>query len=225
MSLLDDDVGGGPCHIDRSPAGLVSSRPLAPQGRSVLSDSVSPISAIPPRGATQVESQRYSFGYPPGRCPGLVQCYRGRHGRDAIRIEHHHGRTRGFRFSFSFLRRERGSASVEPVRIWPSFTWSTATAQPSYQSLRHIQSLRDGLFETWTRWLIQPLGWAFLRNACSCLHWKHGGSTTMGGPTHPLTYKLRHSKDIQRTLSALTPSFSPLAIIWVTTPYEEQAWG
>ncbi|EJK58849.1 hypothetical protein THAOC_20992 [Thalassiosira oceanica] len=115
MSLLDDDVGGGPCHIDRNPSGLVSSRPLAPQGRSVLSDSVSPISAIPPRGATQVESQRYnSFGYPPGRCPGLVQCYRGRHGRDAIRIEHHHGRTRGFRFSFSFLRRGRGSASVEP---------------------------------------------------------------------------------------------------------------
>jgi len=146
MSLLDDDVGGGPCHIDRSPAGLVSSRPLAPQGRSVLSDFVSPISAIPPRGATQVESQRYSFGYPPGRCPGLVKCYRGRHGRDAIRIEHHHGRTRGFRFPFSFLRRERGSASVEPVRIWPSFTWSTATAQPSYQSLpSHTVSPRRSL--------------------------------------------------------------------------------
>ena len=100
---------------------------------------------------------------------------------------------------------------------------TTELAKPT--AYRHIQSLRDGLFETWTRWLIQPLGWAFLRNACSCLHWKHGGSTTMGGPTHPLTYKLRHSKDIQRTLSALTPSFSPLAIIWVTTPYEEQAWG
>ena len=69
MSLLDNDVGGGPCHIDRNPAGLVSSRPLAPQGQSVLSDSVSPISAIPPRGATQVESQRYSFGYSPDRCP------------------------------------------------------------------------------------------------------------------------------------------------------------
>ena len=149
MSLLDDDVGGGPCHIDRSPAGLVSSGPLAPQGRSVLSDSVSPISAIPPRGATQatqVESQRYSFGYPPGRCPGLVKCYRGRHGRDAIRIEHHHGRTRGFRFSFSFLRRERGSASVEPVMIRPSFTWSTATAQPSYQRLpSHTVSPRRSL--------------------------------------------------------------------------------
>ena len=223
MSSHDDDVGGGPCHIDRSPAGLVSSRPLAPQGRSVLSDSVSPISAIPPRGAAQVESQRYSFGYPPGRCPGLVKCYRGRHGRDAIRIEHHHGRTRGFRFLFLFygvnvgLRQSNLSGSGHPSH---GLQLQDNRAIKAY---RHIQSLRDGLFETWTRWLIQPLGWAFLRNACSCLHWKHGGSTTMGGPTHPLTYKLRHSKDIQRTLSALTPSFSPLGLSfsdWAATYVE-----
>jgi len=219
MSLLDDDVGGGPCHIDRSPAGLVSSRPLAPQGRSVLSDSVSPISAIPPRGATQVESQRYSFGYPPGRCPGLVKCYRGRHGRDAIRIEHHHGRTRGFRFPFSFLRRVRGSASVEPVRIWPSFTWSTATGQPSYQSLpSHTVSPRRSLRDLDTvansaAWLGVPTE----RLQLFALEaWGVDDDGGTDAPTHLQVTPLKgHS----------TPSFSPLAIIWVTTPYEEQAWG
>ena len=121
-----------------------------------------------------------------------------------MRIEHHHGRTRGFHFSFSFLRRERGSASVEPVRIRPSFTWSTATAQSSYQSLpSHTVSPRQprrSLRNLDT--VANSAAWLDVSStiyACSCLHWKHGGSTTMGGPTHPLTYKLHHSENIHST--------------------------
>jgi len=208
MSLLDDDVGGGPCHIDRSPSGLVSRRPFAPTGRSIrFSDFVLPISTFPPRGATHVVP-RYSFGCPPGRCPGLVQHYRGRCGRDAIRIEHQ-GRTRGFRFSFSFYRRGNASAITHHCQDHTILHESTATVQASYQHLpSHTVSPRRSLRDLDTvansaAWL----GVSTIRLQLFALL-KHGGSTTMGGPTHLLTYELRNAGNSQRQLSALTSSFS-----------------
>ena len=76
----------------------------------------------------------YFFGCPPGRCPGLVKHYRGRCWRDAIRIEHQ-GRTRGFRFSFSFYRRGNASAITHHCQDHIILHGSTATVQASYQNL------------------------------------------------------------------------------------------
>ena len=157
MSSHDDDVGGGPCHIDRSPSGLVFRRSFAPMGRSGFSDFVLPISTFPPRGATHVVPRGYSFGCPPGRCPGLVKHYRGRCGRDAIRIEHQ-GRTRGFRFSFSFYRRGNASAITHHCQDHIILHGSTATVQASYQNLpSHTvsprRSLRDLNAVAYSAWL------------------------------------------------------------------------
>ena len=162
MSPHDDDVGGEPCHIDRRPSGLVSRWPFAPRGRSGLSDLVLPISTFPPRDATtHVDVQlchdnTLSVGVRLVGVQASSKHYRGRCGRDAIRIEHQ-GRTRGFRFSFSFYRRGIGYASVIPVRITPYFLGSTATVPSSYQKLPSIivssrRSLRDLTAVAYSAW-------------------------------------------------------------------------
>ena len=84
------------------------------------------------------------------------------------------------------------------------------------KAYRHIRSPRDGrdvLFETWTRWLIQPLGWTYLLRytlAAVCTG-SMGGRQRWDRRTHSLTSYITQRTFIQQTLSALTPSFSPLA--------------